>query len=176
MGRNIMGVSQVQFVHQDECCEERGHTNLANIDPDYTGFLDGLRLGCYTAAGEKKVFGGDWESLEQWAELLSYAVHGTRPETFWGDEAQQGQAFAEVIAFATMQGYEVIGPLTSRKLAADFAAYEGEIEGKLRQVIARRDLNRWFNESDISAWLVWYQDWKKAFELASDGGFVYLSG
>ena len=66
-------------------------------------------------------------------------------------EADSGP-FWEMITFSDCEG--VIGPKVSEKLYSDFVEYEGKI----------KDEDERFKE--------FYADFKRAFELAKDGGFV----
>lgn len=66
--------------------------------------------------------------------------------------------FAELIDFSDAEG--VIGPVTSAKLAKDFA----EREERARTFVAWPDDDGWFFSQ--------YLKWKLAFEMASDGGMV----
>lgn len=71
-------------------------------------------------------------------------------EAVWNGKAN-GEAFVELINFSDCEG--VIGAEVAKKLAADFAAYQDKAgdKGDFARV---------------------YASWRKAFELAADGGAV----
>ncbi len=67
-------------------------------------------------------------------------------------------AFRELIHFSDCEGF--IGPKTSAKLAADFAAWRDSAAAMAAQI----DQGRWHLEK--------YNEWARAFETAAKGGVV----
>lgn len=88
----------------------------------------------------------------------SYANYGAW-RSHLAQMAEDGpSAFEELINFSDCCG--VIGPQTSAKLAADFAAWQGRAEAYAR-------LN-----PVVAFWIEKYNDWRAAFEIAAHGGYV----
>jgi hypothetical protein len=87
-----------------------------------------------------------------------------RPEKIWEDhESFAGKPFVELICFSDCEGS--IGPETSAKLAKDFADYEEQAREWAKDRYAD-----WHDEFDW--WFSKYENFKRAFELAAQGGFV----
>jgi hypothetical protein len=66
--------------------------------------------------------------------------------------------FWELIQFADNEGY--IGPTVAAKLATDFANWAD----RAKEFAKDPEVGEW--------WLVSYNKWRQAFELAADGGVV----
>lgn len=81
----------------------------------------------------------------------NYGDHQRHSASVWNDP--QPGAFVELIHFSDCEG--VIGPTTSAKLARDFAEFQAQ---------ADQHPDEWFRAK--------YADWRKAFEMAADGGAV----
>lgn len=97
---------------------------------------------------------GSYSGYNRWREQLSMMALGVMPRTVWKDEkTYAGNPFFELINFSDCEG--VIGTDVSRKLAQDFAAFQAR---------ANKHEDEWFSQK--------YADWRKAFEMASDGGLV----
>ena len=131
------------------------------------GQSDGLE-GVYRDEGESAHFrAGSYSGYNQWrerlAELAGYEpsphpgiLHAGEPSsaaTVWADP--KPGPFVELINFSDCEG--VIGPVTSAKLAQDFAAFQ-------EQADAVEDWEGWFREQ--------YAKWRTAFETAAQGGCV----
>jgi hypothetical protein len=110
------------------------------------GEIEGMACGAYSA-------------YNRWRNALSWFALSVPASTVWGNrEAYRGKPFYELIDFSDCEG--VIGTDTAKKLAADFAAC---------QDAARRHAA---TIEDGEYWLRKYGEWRKAFEIAADGGFV----
>jgi hypothetical protein len=124
---------------------------------------------CYD--GEFDFRAGSYSGYNEWREALARfagyekseykdsfrgIVKSSHAATCWDGETQG--AFAEMIDFSDAEG--CIGPVTSAKLAKDFA----EHEERARTFVAWPDDDGWFFRQ--------YLEWKKAFEMASDDGMV----
>lgn len=171
MSLSITAVSKVRFLHNVEGCENEDHYNLYSMD-DFIDRLDGLQQGCYLS-DEKPVFfeAGSYSGYGQWRELLSLTVLGVAPEIVWDNPNDfKEKPFVELIHMADNEGG--IGPVTSKKLSADFDAFKDEIESRVREAIERHGYADWNSERGIKSWMKKYSDWHEAFVLASDDGFV----
>jgi hypothetical protein len=117
---------------------------------------DGLTRAIYRVDGERYGFrAGSYSGYNRWREILSLAVLGVPPETVWDarDEYKDKPCFS-LIAFSDCEG--VIGPVTSAKLATEMT------ENRAKFVAYTSD------EYDLQR----YDDWVKAFTLASANGAV----
>ena len=171
MGLDITAFSKARFVHNDEACEEDHHHSIWSM-PEFIDRLDGKEIGYYVSDGKEMAFAaGSYSGYNEWRELLSFVALDVAPEVVWENvDEYAGKPFVELIHMADSEG--AIGPVTSRKLAADFEGLRGSVEQKLREVIEKCGLHGWFDEQSIQWWLKKYGEWHKAFVLASDGGFV----
>lgn len=95
---------------------------------------------------------GSYGHYLQWRNWLAIISGWGSAEKCWKHD-KSGGPFYELIHFPDCQG--VIGPVVSAKLATDFAEFEP---------IAI--------EAGNGEYLGLYCDWKKAFEMAADGGCV----
>ncbi len=124
---------------------------------------DGLSPGMYRARESFSFRAGSYGGYNKWRnELAKLAGYPQRPlvdrrgvrelhaQGAW--ETDSGP-FWELINFSDCEGS--IGPKTSAKLAKDFAEHQTKAE-------AHPD--EWFREL--------YAEWRKAFEMAADGGVV----
>jgi hypothetical protein len=118
--------------------------------------LDGYPKGIYESCGEQFDFpAGSYQHYNVWRELLSKTFLGVEPREIWNDESGKYAEcpFVELINFPDNEG--TIGPKTSAKLAKDFDIHVG---------IAREIFDQYA--------FTLYEDWRKAFHLAADTGFV----
>lgn len=111
--------------------------------------------GVYRINGKEFDFrAGSYGGYNDWREVLSMMVHGVMPRTIWENTgAYKGTPFFELINFSDCEG--ILGAAVCAKLAADFAQYQGR---------ADTSHDEW--------WLRKYGEWRKAFEIAADGGCV----
>lgn len=114
--------------------------------------------GVYKVNGERFDFrAGSYSGYNDWREWLSVTMLGVTPRTIWQNAAKyQGFPFYELINFSDAEG--IIGPVVAAKLATDFAVHQKKAEKE-----GRAD-DGWYARK--------YAEWRKAFELASDGGMV----
>jgi hypothetical protein len=133
--------------------------------------MDGYAPGYYRVRGEQVRFrAGSYTGYNGWRRHLCRMALGVEPETVWTDpERYQGQPFVELIDFSDCEG--CIGPLTSKKLAGDFAAHAARAAAYAREHGAGRPAA---SEPDVVQpwWLEAYGKWQEAFTLAADQGFV----
>lgn len=140
----------VQLSRNMDCFAPRGEGLDLDAVYEYADTF-GFRAGSYSGYN-------DWR--EQLAKLAGYPA---APHKDYDGKIVQRHAqgawdalagpFWELINFADNEG--TIGPVLAKKLARDFAMFE--------------------NDADATgdAWFIArYADWKRAFEMASDGGAV----
>jgi hypothetical protein len=95
--------------------------------PDMAERTDGLEPGYYRCSDEKVEFSvGSYSHYNRWREKLARLVLDHDVETICADlERFKGKPFFELIYFADNEGF--IGPVTSAKLAQDFADYADRV-------------------------------------------------
>lgn len=120
------------------------------VNHNFPGREAGLPASTWVAAEYVDGFrAGSYGSYNRWRDhLRGLAWVSTAPGPFM-----------ELVHFADNEG--VIGPIVSAKLARDFAEWQERAE-KFGQAL--RDDNGYFARK--------YGDWRRAFEVAADGGFV----
>lgn len=130
-------------------------TIIAWTEQNWPKRTEGVLPGIYTFADCYGFRAGSCSGYNRWREwLAAFAGHGT-PDAVWKAENASGP-FVELIDFADNEG--VIGPVVAAKLAKDFADHQARAEQ--------------FMGGQRDYWLARYADWRKAFELAADGGAV----
>lgn len=95
-----------------------------------------------------------------WEDKFRFRAGSYSGYNWWRRALKQfakGNDFQELIEFADNEG--VIGPVVSKKLANDFAE---NLEEAIEFAV----------HLDSEMWLELYNDWKKAFEMASNNGAV----
>lgn len=111
--------------------------------------------GVYKIHGERHAFrAGSYGGYNHWREQLALMVLGIEPKAIWTNRAGfAGCAFYELIDFSDCEG--IIGTEAARKLAGDFDKFQAK---------ADQHEDDYFREK--------YSNWRKAFHLAADGGYV----
>jgi hypothetical protein len=132
------------------------------INPDFPGRADDIEdSSVYTfedSTGLSVGYGGHFWWRDELAKLVGYPEAeldmGYRKEkNHFSGACQAGSgAFYELINFSDSEG--VIGTEVSKKLAADFAEFEGK----------SKEMDERFTSL--------YQQWKSAFDMASENGCV----
>jgi hypothetical protein len=163
MGLGIVAGSKAYFVTADLDTEYIEPRNVFVIGPDYPERLDGLPEGVYHINGDVLQFSvGPYSKYNSWRAQLAELVFGVPPEVIWEDpDAYTGKPFVELIDFSDNEG--AIGPTTSRKLVGDFDEYAENLENQ----VGKSETGLEFMEI--------YSNFRRAFQLASDEGFVVLS-
>ncbi len=114
--------------------------------------MDGKLEGRYTGEQFHYFRAGSYGGYNEWRDWLSITFLGVSPDEIWKDPDKfEGKPFVELINFGDNEG--TIGPITSAKLAKDFQNHAVDFHS-----------DEWFAGK--------YHEWQKAFEMASDDGFV----
>lgn len=165
MGLDITVYSGLKRVEPQPECEDTPD-GMAHIyvNPDFPERADGLQNGYYAFDADDGFAAGSYGGYGQWRNTLAWLAGypAVRHESSYkppeesyaaGAWAEAEGPFYELIHFADNEG--TIGPLTSAKLAKDFADFQAK---------ADKCEDAWFRNK--------YADWRKAFEMAANGGCV----
>jgi hypothetical protein len=164
MSLSIRAISKAKIVECNGYVDEEAEVLC---DHDEVGSCpnrrDGLKPGCYVPGKGGRSFSlriwykdyGDWMR-----ELCRFALGAEWEEVCEHPQRFRGKPFVELIDFPYSSDGQTIGARTSSKLHADFAGFAAK---------ARRH----FLKAPGLAWM-WevYRDFRKAFKIGSDGGFV----
>lgn len=127
--------------------------SLAWSEQHWPGRGEGIDANTtYTFAERFPFRAGSYSGYGEWRRLLSKLAGYATIEDAW-EQLDPAKPFNELIHFADNEG--VIGPVVGAKLAKDFADHEAR---------AFETMPDWFCRS--------YGHWKRAFEMAADGGAV----
>ena len=151
------------FDETGELKYEDGWTQLYK-SPDFPGRADDIQdRHAYKAEDSEGFHTGAYSSYNRWRDQLAeLAGYQLTKYMQYGQEQQSHAAacwkgaegpFSELINFSDCEG--VIGAAVSAKLAKDFADFQAKAD-------AHQD-ERFRNK---------YAEWRKAFEMAADGGAV----
>lgn len=125
--------------------------------PDFPEQIEGADIeagGVYEYAEKFGFPAGSYSGYNRWRELLSVLMLGVTPSAVWRTRVQYSdRPFFYLINFSDSEGL-IAGPAAER-LARDFAAYQDK---------ANAGLEPWALER--------YNNFRKAFEFAADGGLV----
>jgi hypothetical protein len=124
------------------------------VEKNFSGRTEGLKAGIYTFADRYGFRAGSYSGYGIWRSQLSFFAHGKTSKEIWESDVTTGD-FMELINFADNEG--VIGPVVSKKLAKDF-------EDNRAAIFAKTGDGDYFRAK--------YDDWAKAFALASNNGFI----
>ncbi len=164
MGVDVSAISNARRARKHDRSGDwcfKHHTYVSNSA--LPSALDGRPEGCYCSKqGDLGYWGfraGSYSGYNEFRDELSQLGIGIPVEELWRSPTQyDGEPFAELLLIPSENA---IGPVTSGKLYKDFNRYV---------TAARR---RWRKKSD--AWLLEnYLNFRKAFRIAKDGGFVLL--
>jgi hypothetical protein len=173
MGLDITAYSKVEKV--DVAVDEKNRPLDDSVYDEYArvwatgkrGQNDSLEDGKFYDYKDRFGFpAGSYSGYGEWRETLAkLAGYPLTPyKDFFGESACHAAAcwggatgaFAELIDFPDNEG--CLGPVTSAKLAKDFAEFE--------------ERARYFDGGEDGWFYKKYLYWKEAFELASDDGMV----
>ena len=166
MGLDISYYQNLQFDSPDsDDDDDKYETGLIHLYMVQGGVdrSDGLQTGWYKGERGGNFRAGSYSGYNEWRNQLSLCMLNLSAEKIWESEpddgGSSGRPFVELIHFSDCEGF--IGPKTSAKLAADFAANE---------VKAQR-----YSEAQGEDWFYTkYKDWMAAFQCASSNGIVRL--
>lgn len=151
MGLDISYYSQIKRVGDadGELEYSDGHASIY-VNPDFPEQADGLVDGAYTYADGNGFHAGGYGGYNAWRRWLAEQAGYVDNDAFEGS-LPADTPFLPLVNFSDCEG--VIGPETSKRLAADFAAFADKVTG---------------NEYHLAK----FSAWRTAFETASDGGAV----
>lgn len=170
MGLDITYYRKMKEANGNEAFDETGELKWEEdwfqvyANPDFPGREDGLNdRHAYKAEDYFGFHAGGYGGYNRWREQLAelsgwpkttYEKYGKEWPSFAASawDAMSGP-FWELICFSDCEG--VIGPVTSAKLAKDFAEFQSKAD--------QHEDERFRNQ---------YNEWRKAFEVASDDGAV----
>jgi hypothetical protein len=159
MGLDVSYFRNATFLRpdpQDDSYDwEGGSETAAYPNSDFADQADGLVAGVYRVEDSGGFRAGAYSAYNRFREQLA-AMAGYTPEDAWEGRAN-GKPFQELVNFSDCNG--MIGPKTSAKLAADFAAHQ-----------ATADVNE--NWMHVATFADMYRSFRLAFETAAQDGFV----
>lgn len=122
------------------------------VNPAFVAQADGLTDGIYSTGDGDGFRAGSYSGYNAWRQWLA-GLCGTKAQEAF--EGRYTGPMSELINFSDCEG--LIGPVTSAKLAKDFAALADHVD----RISAAGD---WYGEQ--------FRKWRTAFETAQHGGFV----
>ena len=175
------GVEAFNQAYEDWENSRDGNTYLYYIHPDRSYFgehMKGLEPGWYEVPREGGGYlrAGSYSGYNSWRNDLALAAgYEGGAEEVWGTMSDQlykpdSPPFLELINFSDSEG--VIGPDVSKKLYNDFVNYENTIKQEVDKWFLKIHPEKAYGVDDTKWFLSKYEEWKKAFETASNGGFV----
>lgn len=153
MGLDITAYRQIKPVRKQKDADDypEGHTRFWIIK-DFAAVADDVKEKTLYSFTEDFGFrAGSYGGYNAWRTWLAGLV-GTTPDAAWA--GQYHGPFAELINFSDCEG--VIGSKTAAKLAKDFAEFDAKAKA------ADKDGYNYGR----------YEAWRKAMEMAADGGAV----
>lgn len=126
-------------------------------DAPFGDWSAGIAAGVYEYDEDKRhsFRAGSYSGYNEWRAWLSVLALGVAPSDVWAESSiYEDKPFYRLINFSDCEG--IIGPVYAKQLAKDFAAFQSKADAA--------ECNDWFKAK--------YTDWRKAFELAADGGYV----
>lgn len=162
MGLDITAYSNLKALNRKPTDDDYDEKVVIYSDDHFKARLDGMPDGTYETTNDTKETrfrAGSYSGYSHWRSMLAKLALDTTPEYIWEHLSDfEGKPFIELINFSDCEG--AIGPKTAKKLAADFAAFEERAEALYK------------DHEDGNYFLSKYKEWKKAFELAAQNGFV----
>ena len=138
---------------KDADCVLVHQASLEFTEENWPGRSGGLKPGVYSVTDEYDFRAGSYGGYNAWRNWLATVAGYANAEAAWNSGQTEGP-FYELIHFADNEG--VIGAAASAKLAKDFADHQTKAE----------------QLSPDGYYIQKYNDWRKAFEMAADDGFV----
>ena len=165
MGLSIRAISRARFVECDGWADEEAGESCDH-DAQVGSFplrREGLKPGCYVPGkgGRSFSFEIGYSDYARWFDELYGMLYEVDANSVYRDVRRyRSKPFVEFVDVPSSSDGPTIGPKMAVKLHADFAAFA-------------RKAKRHFTQTEDRAWM-WeiYKDFRKAFKIASDGGFV----
>lgn len=173
MSVQIYGFRGLEKISDEQAEDEFACVHVAK-NQDFPGRCDDVEDGFYkysdVVLGADLAYSRYSRMRDTLAQLAGYPkhqdpcdpIHGFS-ESAW--DATEGP-FWELINFSDCEGS--LGTATCKKLAADFASFHAKALVDEKRV-------RMGETAPISPFLTFYEDMKRMFEFASDGGVVVFS-
>jgi len=203
MGVDIVAISKARLVragHSTDLCDEEEHWETCGCRQR----MDGKTPGCYISDGTSTGFGINYFGYNEWRNTLCWLMLGVDAETVWEYPRRfKGQPFVELID-SSDGGNESFGPITSAKLADDFAKYAVEAKRgfmaiaeaclqhqrvcqkaatprKVRKTKREPESDDSQDRRLLAGSTEWewkwqlYRDFRRAFRIASNDGFLIVA-
>jgi hypothetical protein len=124
---------------------------------------EGFKTGCYVPGkgGRSFYFEIGYSDYAQWFDELYRILYGVDTDSVCKKfRRHRGKPFIEFVDVLCASDGQAIGPIMSAKLHCDF-------------VVLASKARKHFTQTEELTWM-WdvYRDFRKAFKIASDGGFV----
>lgn len=149
MGLDISVYTNLEFVTSDRERDPEHEMIHIYVNQDFPHHADNLKEGIYNGECSMGFRAGSYSGYGDFREELARLVGVTCKDVWNGGDGADDTPFFHLINFSDCEG--VIGPDTSKKLAKEFHEhYEN----------AKEKMGRYDLES--------YQNWMKAFDLASE--------
>jgi len=184
MGLDVVAISQAVWMgKEDQPAEEEDDENFwLPYFPDKGSRCEGLRRGYYVAGGVQYGFrAATYRGYRHWVNELCMLALGCDCREIWEHPGRyKAMAFFELINKPLGVG-PTFGPITSEKLYRDFAAHARRARRHFSKPRQPETMNPAGAESNVDAenidmswmWEV-YCDFRTAFRIARDSGFVYF--
>lgn len=132
-------------------------THIDGTEKNFPGRTIGIAPpGVYSFSNVLRFRAGSYSGYNAWRNALArVAGYGSADAVWKAPDEFAGRPFVELIEFSDCEG--VIGPIVAAKLAKDFADNAIKAQG-----------SEAFDVFDLQL----YALWRRAFEMASDGGAV----
>jgi hypothetical protein len=167
MGLDITAYKNVKVINHLSDVEDweenyymKGREDTVYIYPSlvdwFPEWAEGLEYGAVYEYEDAFGFrAGSYSGYNWWREWLCETFLGVSPQVVWDNPKDfQNAPFYRLIHFADSEGY--ISKIHAEKLAKDFQKYQDDID--------LLDDEDWTKQA--------YNNWRKAFEMASENGFV----
>lgn len=138
-----------RFIHFTE-------QGIASMEQQWPGRSEGVSPGVYSYAESLHFRAGSYGGYNHWRDWLARLAGWKSDRGCW-DDPKAGGPFFELINFSDAEG--IIGPVVAAKLAKDFAEHQQKAESVS-------------SGEDGEYYIKKYNEWRKAFEMAADGGAV----
>jgi hypothetical protein len=168
MGLSIYAISNIKL--SGNIIDDEPTDKDINVYPGTFNRIAGLEVGLYQASNKSNEFdfhAGSYGTYNWFRRNLSTAIFGVSSEDIWlKSEAYEGRPFFELIEFSDCDG--VIGPEVSKKLHEDFETH--------RSSMIKYCLDNFIDDDHSYEYTMGvYDNFSKAFKIASNGGLVLFT-